>query len=177
MLSSTSKKEKNKNLILRKMEKPLVDKDYLLIKTEGKGGWTFAEIPDISMPKTSFGMLKVKGKIDDYEFSNVHLMPIGNGHIGLAVKSEIRRKIKKQAGDTVHIVIYEDNMPTEIPEELLLCMEYEDGILEKFETYSDSEKKAFIDWIYSAKTEQTKADRIGKTILMIQKGEKFYRAW
>ena len=44
------------------------------------------------MPKTPFGMLKVKGKIDNYEFSNVHLMPIGNGHIGLAVKSEIRKK-------------------------------------------------------------------------------------
>lgn len=29
------------------MEKPLVDKDYLLQKFEGKGGWTYAEIPEI----------------------------------------------------------------------------------------------------------------------------------
>ncbi|MCS2893650.1 hypothetical protein NXY11_05825 [Parabacteroides faecis] len=29
------------------------------LKIEGKGGWSFVEIP---MPKTSFGMLKVKGK-------------------------------------------------------------------------------------------------------------------
>ena len=159
------------------MEKPLVDKDYLLQKTEGKGGWTFAELPEIPMPKTSFGMLKVRGKIDDYEFSNVHLMPFGNGHVGLAVKSEIRKKIKKQAGDTVHIVIYEDNMPTEIPEELLLCMEYEDGILGKFDIYSDAEKKAFVNWIYSAKTEQTKIDRIAKTIVMIRNGETFYKSW
>lgn len=155
----------------------LVDKDYLLIKTEGKSGWTFAEITDIPMPKTSFGMLRVKGKIDDYEFSNVHLMPIGNGHVGLAVKAEIRKKIKKQAGDTVHVILYEDNLPTEVPEELILCMKYEDGILEKFEAYNDSEKRAFINWIYSAKTEQTKADRIAKTILMVQNGEKFYKAW
>ncbi len=159
------------------MEKPLVDKDYVLQKFEGKGGWTYVEISEIPMPKTSFGMLKVKGKIDNYEFSNVRLMPLGNGHLMLVVKSEIRKKIKKQAGDTVHIVISEDNMPTEIPEELILCMKYEDGILEKFETYSDSEKKTFIDWIYSAKTEQTKVDRIAKTIIMIQKGEKFYKVW
>lgn len=98
------------------MEKLLTDKDYVLFKTEGKGGWTFAEIAEIPMPKTSFGMLRVKGRIDDYEFSNVHLMPIGNGRIGLAIKSEIRKKIKKQAGDSVHIVLYEDNTPTEIPE-------------------------------------------------------------
>ena len=155
-------------------EKPLVDKDCLLFKTEGKGGWTFVEIPEIPMSKTSFGMLKVKGKIDDYEFSNVHLMPIGNGHLGLAVKAEIRKKIKKQAPDTVHIIIYEDKTPLIIPEELLQCMEYEDGVLEKFESYTDGQKKAFVDWINSAKNEQTQVDRIAKTIVMVQKGEKFY---
>lgn len=157
-----------------KTETPLVDKDYLLLKTEGKGAWTFVEIPEIPMPKTSFGMLKVKGKIDDYAFSNTHLMPIGNGHVGLAVRAKIRKKIKKQAGDIVHIIIYEDKTSLIIPQELLLCLEYEDGVLEKFRTYTGGQKKAFINWINSAKTEQTKADRIAKTISMIQKGEKFY---
>ena len=155
-------------------EKPLVDKDYVLFKTEGKGGWTFVEIPEVPMPKTSFGMLKVKGKIDDYEFSNTHLMPIGNGHVGMAVKAEIRKKIRKEAPDTVHITLYEDKTPLIISEELLLCMKYEDGVSEKFEAYTDGQKKAFINWINSAKTEQTKADRIARTIIMVQKGEKFY---
>ena len=141
-----------------KTEKPLVDKDYVLDKIES---WTFVEIPEIPMPKTPFGMLKVKGKID-----------IGNGHIGLAVKSEIRKKIKKQAPDIVHITLYEDNTPLIIPEELLLCMENEEGLLDKFEKYKHGQKKAFIDWINSAKTEQTKANRIAKTITMIQKNEK-----
>lgn len=139
-----------------------------------KCAWTFAEIPEIPMPKTSFGMLKVKGKIDDYEFSNTHLMPMGNGHVGLAIKAAIRKKIKKQAGDTVHITLYEDKTPLIIPEELLLCMEDEDGVVEKFENYSHGQKKAFIDWINSAKTEQTQAERIAKTIMMVQNGEKFY---
>ena len=156
------------------MEKPLVDKDYLLLKFDFKGGWTYAEIPEIKMPKTAFGMLKVRGKIDDYELSNVSLMPLGNGHIFLAVKTEIRKKIKKQAGDTVHITLYEDKAEMIVPEELLLCMEYEDGALEKFEKYTDGQKKACIDWINSVKTEQTKVDRIAKTIIMVQKGEKFY---
>lgn len=156
-----------------KTEKPLVDKDYLLIRIGDKCAWTFAEIPEIPMPKSSFGMLKVKGKIDDYEFSNVHLMPIGNGLIGLAVKAAIRKKIKKQAGDIVHITLYEDKTPLIILEELLLCLSYEEGALEKFETYSDGQKKAFIDWINSAKTEQTKVDRMAKAMGMVQNGEKF----
>lgn len=157
-----------------KTEEPLADKDYLLQKFDCKGGWTFVEIPEIPMPKTPFGMLKVRGKIDDYEFSNVNLMPDGNGGLFLGVNAAIRKKIKKEAPDTVHIILYEDKTSLVVPEELLLCMEYEDGTLEKFEKYSDGQKKAFIDWINSAKTEQTKAERIAKAIIMVQKGEKFY---
>lgn len=156
------------------IEKPLVDKEYSLFKIGGKCAWTFVEIPEIPMPKTPFGMLKVRGKIDNYEFSNTHLMPIGNGHIGLAIKAAIRKKIKKEAPDTVHITLYEDKTLLIVPEELLLCMKYEDRALEKFEAYTDGQKKAFVDWINSAKTEQTKVERIAKTIEMVQKGEKFY---
>lgn len=123
------------------MEKPLVEQDYVLIKTGGKCAWTFVEIPEIPMPKTSFGMLKVKGKMDDYEFSNTHLMPIGNGHVGLPINAQIRKKLKKQAGDTVHLIIYEDKTPLIIPKELLLCMEDETGLTEKFEKYIHGQKK------------------------------------
>ncbi|MFV0418357.1 MAG: DUF1905 domain-containing protein [Dysgonomonas sp.] len=156
------------------IEKLLIDKDYHLQKPDHKGAITYVEIPEIPMSKAPFGMLKVKGRIDDYEFSNVHLMPLGNGNLVLAVKSAIKKIIKKEAPDTVHIILYEDKTPLIIPEELLLCMKYEDGVLEKFEIYTDGQKRAFIDWINSAKSEHTKIDRIAKTIIMIQKGEKFY---
>lgn len=139
----------------------MVDKDYLLETIgEGKYVWKVAMIPEVAMPKVSFGIMKVKGKIDTYEFSNAHLMPMGNGHLGLPVKAALRKKLKKQAGDMVHIVLYKDQAPLVVPNELLLCMEYGEGILERFETYSDSEKKAFIDWIYSARTEQTGLPRL-----------------
>lgn len=151
---------------------PLVDKTYLLQKFPERGGWTYAEIPEIPMGKLPFGMFKVKGKIDDYEFSNVRLMPFGNGNLFFTLNAKLRKKIKKEAGDTVHIVLYEDTTPTEIPEELILCMKYEEGILEKFGTYTDGERKAFVDWIYSAKSEETKVERIAKTIIMVENGEK-----
>lgn len=56
-------------------------------------------------------------------------------------------------------------------------MKYEEGVLEKFEAYNNAEKRGFINWIYSAKIEQTKIERIAKAIGMIQKGEKYYKAW
>lgn len=154
-------------------EKPLVDKDYLLQRFEGKGGWTYIEIPEIPMPKTSFGMFKVKGKIDDYELSDFNLMPLGNGHLFLPVKAAVRKRIRKEAPDAVHITLYEDNTPWIIPEELRLCME-DELVLEKFETYSEGQKKAFVNWINAAKTEQTRIDRMAKTIDMVQKGQKIY---
>ena len=98
------------------MEVPLVDKDYLLERTPGNGGWTYAPIPEVPQDKKApFGWVKVKGSIDGVEIKKHHLMPMGNGELGLSVKAEIRKKIKKQAGDYVHVVLYLDEEPSEIP--------------------------------------------------------------
>ena len=108
------------------MEKPLVNKKYLLEKFPGKGGWTFTFIPEIPPDKHSpFGFMKVKGSIDGYELKKHNLLPSvkGDDRLFLAVKAEIRKKIKKEAGDYVHIILYPDNDPLEVPEELLLCLQ------------------------------------------------------
>lgn len=154
------------------MEKPLVDKDYLLIRL---GDWTIVEIPEIPMTKRPFGMLKVKGRIDHHEFVGVSLMPIGNGHLGLAVSAKIRKKIGKEVSDMVRVVLYVDESNTllEIPEELISCLQLEEGVYEKFDALTNGMKKTIVDWIYLAKTEQTKAERIAKIIIKIQRGEKF----
>ena len=48
---------------------PLVNGKYLLEKFPGKGGWTFAAIPEVLQNKNNpFCWVKVKGSIDDYCF-------------------------------------------------------------------------------------------------------------
>lgn len=156
------------------MEKPLVDKEYLLEKYPGKGGWTYASIPEVLQAKKApFGWVKVKGTIDSYEFSNYRLMPMGNGNLFLPVKADVRKKICKEVGDHVKITLFADNNPPEIPEELHLCLLDDPQSYENFSTYSDGEKKAFIDWIYSAKTDETKVQRITKTLVKLAKRQKF----
>jgi hypothetical protein len=155
--------------------KPLVNKKYLLEKFQGKGGWTFARIPEILTDKNSpFGWVKVRGTIDGYEIKKYHLMPMGNGKLFLPVKAEIRKKIKKEEGDMVHVVLYPDNEPLEVPEEMLLCLQDEPQALKFFKKLSESEQKFYIDWIYAAKKEETKIDRLAKTINRLMKGLKFY---
>lgn len=62
-----------------KMEKLLVDKDYVLMKVGDKCAWTFAEIAEIPMPKKSFGMLKVKGKSTIMNSQTLILCPWATG--------------------------------------------------------------------------------------------------
>lgn len=158
------------------MKKPLVHKKYLLEKFPGKGGWTFARIPEIKPDKHAhFGWVKVKGRIDDYEIKNYRLAPMGNGSLFLPVKAAIRKQIGKQAGDYVTVVLEADNDPTKIPAELLLCLKDEPVAHRAFMKRTDAEQQRSIDWIYSARTEETKADRIVQLINLLASGSKAVR--
>lgn len=146
-------------------EIPLIDQEYVLEKFQGKGGWTFARIPEIAPSKnTPFGWVRVRGAIDDFEIKNYNLQPMGNGTLFLPVKAEIRKKIDKKEGDYVHVVLFADNFPTDIPEELKLCLMDEPNVYETFLSFTNGEQKTCIEWIYAAKTDQTKVERIAKTI-------------
>ncbi|SKC72207.1 YdeI/OmpD-associated family protein [Ohtaekwangia koreensis] len=155
--------------------KPIVNKKYILEKFQGKGGWTFARIPEIPQDKKAhFGWVKVRGTIDGYEIRKYHLMPMGNGKLFLPVKAEIRKKIKKDVGDYVHIILYPDNEPLEVPEEMILCLQDEPAAWRFFNTLSESERNFYVEYIYSAKKEETKIDRLAKTINRLASGLKMY---
>ncbi len=157
-------------------EKPAVDKECLMEKFSGKGGWTYVTIPEIPQnPKAPFGWVKVRGSIDTYELKQYKLMPMGNGQLFLPVKAAIRKKIGKQAGDNVKVILYLDETPLEIPEEILLCFQNEPKkVYDFFSNLKESEQKAYIDWIYSAKTEDKKVDRIVKMMEKLALGKKLY---
>jgi hypothetical protein len=155
--------------------KALVNKKYKLEKFHGKGGWTYARIPEILQDrKAYFGWVKVRGTVDGYEIRKYHLMPMGNGQLFLPVKAEIRKKIRKEEGDFVHVILYPDNEPLEVPEELLACLQDEPAALRFFNSLSESERKYYIQWVYSAKKVETKFDRLVKAVTMLSNGLKFY---
>lgn len=154
-----------------------VDGEYLLKKFPGKGGWTYAEIPEIAQNKENpFGWVTVSGRIDGFELKKYKLMPMGNGQLFLPVKAEIRKNIQKQAGDVVHVQLSVDESPQEIPDELLECFKLEDSrLLITFTGFSQSEQKAYLDWIYAAKSEEKKADRIVEMMRRLESGLKHHQ--
>lgn len=155
--------------------KPLINKKYKLEKYHGKGGWTYALIPEVLKNNDNpFGWVRVSGSIDGYELSKVTLMPNGKGALFLPVKAEIRKAIGKEEGDKVHIILYADNTALETPQELLICLEDEPKALQFFNSLSESERRYYINWIYSAKKQETKDDRMAKTINRLAMGLKMY---
>ncbi len=159
----------------KQSEKPLLNQKCLLEKYPGKGGWTFTRIPQILKDKnTPFGFVKVRGTIDGFEIKKYHLMPIKGGGLFLPIKAEIRKKIRKEAGDYVQVILYPDTEPLEVPDELLLCLSDEPSALSFFQSLSESEQRYYINWIYSAKRMETKVNRIAKTVDRLMQAKKMY---
>jgi hypothetical protein len=158
------------------MEKPIVDHQFCLKKMDMKGGWTYIEIEGLPKAlKQRFGWIPVKGKIDDFDIKQFKLWGMSNGNTFMPVKAEIRKKIKKQEGDWVHVTLYYDDSPLEIPEEFLVCLMDSPKANAFFESMNDSSKKHYIDWIYASKTLETRVNRIAKAIEKMEMGLKVYQ--
>lgn len=151
----------------------LINTQITLERMPGKGGWTFARIHGIEKDKDGapFGMVRVRGSIDGYELDSCSIMPMGSGGLFLPVKAEIRKKIKKEEGDTVHIILFKDDEPYKIPPELQLRLE-EEGVYKQFQKHKPWEQRMCARWIFSAKRPETANERIIKTIFRLRRNEK-----
>ncbi len=153
------------------MEKPLVNRNYKLQRMPGKGGWTYVVIKEITPDMRGLrGMVQVKGLIDTYELKSFNLMPMANGCMFMPVKAEIRKLIKKSEGDQVKLVLYADADPLDIPPDLLECLRDEPAAHKIFFAFPESEQKQYIDWIYSAKKEETRIERMAEAINRLTRG-------
>lgn len=155
------------------MELPLTDKFYRLERFPGRGGWTYISLPEIQKDKDApFGLVKVRGSIDGYEIENYTLMPYANGHLLIAVKAEIRKAIKKEEGDEVHLILYKDTSVFKIPEHFALLLKDVPDAYERFTSHKPWEQRMCINWIFNAKREETRIERVKKTMYRLQHRQK-----
>jgi hypothetical protein len=134
-----------------------------------KTGWTYILVPaDIAqqvMPgnKKAF---RVRGKLDDFAIAGMALMPAGDGNFFMSLREEIRKGIRKGRGAMLRVQIEHDkDFKIEIPADLQECFEFgEPEAFEYFNGLSKSHQGYFIKWITDAKTTETRANRIAKTI-------------
>jgi hypothetical protein len=158
------------------MEQPIVNEKFQLKKMQMKGGWTYVEFPNIPKHlKQPFGWVSVKGTVDGYEIKQFKLWTMASGNMFMPIKAEIRKKIKKEEGDSVHIVLFHDDSPVVIPEEFLVCLIESPKAHSVFQSFSVSSQKHYIDWVYESKSLETRVNRIAKAIEKLEKGLKLYQ--
>jgi len=80
--------------------------DAQLHKGDNPGAWTCVVMDDVAELFGTRGLVKIRGEIDGEPFTGA-LMAQGDGTHRLPVKAGLRKTIRKEAGDSVHVRIEE----------------------------------------------------------------------
>ena len=92
----------------------------------------------------------------------------------LGMTQEIRKKIGKDHGDLVRVTIEKDEEERSvvIPEDFQTLLEQEEEARTTFQKLSYTDKKLYVTWITDAKKEETRKERLVKSIEKLSQGQK-----
>ena len=132
-----------------------------------KTGWTYIEVPSKVVNKLFPGNKKsfrVKGHLDNYKINGIALLPMGEGNFIMPLNASLRKKVGKKEGEKLKVKLILDLKRPSINHDLMNCLHDEPEALSYFNKLPPSHKQYFSNWIESAKTSETKAKRIARTI-------------
>ncbi|MHA4895463.1 YdeI/OmpD-associated family protein [Pedobacter sp. PWIIR3] len=142
-----------------------------------KTGWSYVFIPQglaNQIKPDCRKSFRVKGKIDQVSVEGMATVPMGEGDFILALKAELRKQLRKEAGAVLSLELEEDkDFKIEIPEDLELCFSDEPELLTGFLKMPKSHQNWYINWLNAAKTEATRTKRIVKIVSALDRGLDF----
>ena len=119
----------------------------------------------------SKGQARMQGKINGHTFRS-SAWPHGNGKHYIVVNKSIREAIGVFKGDQVQVVLECDSAPriVGVPADFEQTLSIHKKQQQVFDKHSDSHQKEYVDWIVSAKREETRVRRIDKALEILQAG-------
>lgn len=132
-----------------------------------KTGWHYIEIPaDIAdqLKKGYKKSYRVKGMLDHLKIEKTSLLPMGGGSFIIPLKADIRKALGKRMGAVIKAKLEEDKRSVEIDPEFMQCLSDEPAALDHFNNLPGSHRNYFSKWIASAKTVETRTQRIARAV-------------
>ncbi len=122
---------------------------------------TYIEIPFDVEKEFGAKRVKVKATFDGIEYRG-SIVKMGLPCYMIGMTKEIRKKIGKEAGDTVVIEVEKDEEDriVELPEKMQEKLAMNKEAQAFYESLSYSAKRKYAQWILSAKKEETREKRI-----------------
>lgn len=137
-----------------------------------KTGWSYIEVQEEVASKMKPGYKKsfrVKGRLDNYPIDRTSLLPMGGGNFIIPVNAAIRKALGKRKGAVIQASLETDERGVEIDKTFLVCLADEPVALEFFNSLARGHRNYFSKWIESAKTEETKANRIARAVTALSR--------
>jgi len=137
------------------------------------GGGAFVEVPFDVEKEFGSKRPRVKTLIEGVPYRGILTRMGTECHI-LGIRKEIREQVGKTFGDELTITVEPDTEPRliEIPKDLLKELKKDKEADALFHKLSYTHQKEYVTWITEAKKEETRQNRIVKTIEMLKKGKK-----
>ena len=145
-----------------------------LIKKHPKLNSAFIEFPySVEEEFATRGQVKVKAQFDEYIYRG-SLAKMGHHCHILGLNQEMRKAIGKEPGDRVQVILQKDDAPRiiDVPVDLKDLLDKNEQARTVFDKLSYTHKKEYVEWIVSAKKEETRQRRLKKTLQMLAEDKK-----
>jgi hypothetical protein len=145
-----------------------------LMLSDDTHDWGYVEFPyDVQQEFGTKGQVKVMATFDNYTYRG-SLVKMGRDCHFIGITKLIRATIGKNPGDRVHVIIRRDTEPrrVEVPADLSHLLQSHPEAEIMFNALSYSNRKAWVQWINSAKKEETRQRRLKETIEKLLQGIK-----
>ena len=142
---------------------------------QGPGGaWTRIDLPfDVAKAWGSRGRVSVKGTINGFAFRS-SIFPSGRGTHHMMVNKGMKEAAGASAGDSVTVTLEPDNEKrmVPVPADLKKAVQANRAAATLFDDLSPSCRKEYVEWIDSAKREETRKTRVTKAVEMLAAGKR-----